>query len=37
METNVTKQKKNLETKKPSIYSLELHEIARLVKGTRRT
>ena len=27
METTVRKQKKNLETKKPSIYSLQLHEM----------
>ncbi len=27
METTVRKQKKNVETKKPSIYSLQLHEM----------
>ncbi|PGM93144.1 23S rRNA (adenine(2503)-C(2))-methyltransferase RlmN [Bacillus cereus] len=32
METTVKKQKKNLETKKPSIYSLQLHEMQEWLK-----
>ncbi|PEJ10295.1 23S rRNA (adenine(2503)-C(2))-methyltransferase RlmN [Bacillus wiedmannii] len=32
METTVRKQKKNLETKKPSIYSLQLHEMQEWLK-----